>query len=69
MFVSGINKILNLCQVISGGRSYTCPTKMINGELFFHFKNDWHSVAAFVAENAEELVSEGGKVSSRPFKK
>lgn len=69
MLVSGINRVLNWCQVISGGRRYTCPTKMVDGNLFFHFKKEWHGVADFVSEHAEELVSEGGKVFSRPFKK
>ncbi len=69
MIVSGINSILKWCQVISGGRQYTCPTKLIDGKLFFKFKREWHSVAEFIADNAEELVSEGGKAFSRPFKK
>lgn len=69
MLVSGINRILNWCQVVSGGRRYTCPTKMIDGKLFFYFKKEWHSVAKFIFDQAEELVSEGGKVFSRPFKK
>ena len=68
MIVLGINKILNWCQIISGGRKYTCPTKFINGKLFFHFKKEWHSVAEFVSDYAEALVSEGGKVFSRHFK-
>lgn len=68
MLVSGINRILNWCQIISDGRHYTCPTKMIDGKLYFRFKKEWHSVAKFVSEYAEELVSEGGKVFSRPFK-
>ena len=54
MLVLGINKILNWCHITSGGRNYTCPTKLIDGKLFFH---------------AEELVSEGSKVFSRLFKK
>ena len=69
MLVSGINRVLNWCQIISGGRRYTCPTKMIDGNLFFHFKKEWYSVAEFVSEHAEELVSESGKVFLRPFKK
>ena len=69
MLVLGINKILNWCQIISGGRTYTCPTKLIDGKLVFHFKKEWHSVAEFVSDHAEELVSEGGKIFSRPFKK
>lgn len=69
MIVLGINKILNWCQITSGGRTYTCPTKLIDGKLVFHFKKEWHSVAEFVSDHAEELVSEGGKIFSRPFKK
>ena len=69
MLVLGINKILNWCQSTSGGRTYTCPTKLIDGKLFFRFKKEWHSVAEFVSDHAEELVSEGGKIFSRPFKK
>lgn len=67
MLVLGVNKILHWCQIISGGRRYTCPTKLIDGKLFFHFKKGWHSVAEFISDHAEELVSEGGKVFSRPF--
>ena len=68
MLVLGVNRILNWCQVLSGGRRYACPTKMIDGKLFFHFKKDWYSVAEFLSEYAEELVSEAGKVFSRRFK-
>lgn len=69
MLVLGINKILKWCQIVSGGRRYTCPTKEINGELFFIFKKEWHKVADFVSDHAEELIEEGGKVFSQPFKK
>ena len=68
MLVLGVNKILKWCQIVTSGRRYTCPTKYMNGELFFKFKNKWHKVADFVAEHTEELVEEGGKVFSRPFK-
>ena len=47
MLVLGINKILNWCHITSGGRNYTCPTKLIDGKLFFHFKKEWYSVACF----------------------
>ena len=36
MLVLGVNRILKWCQITTGGRRYTCPTKEINGELFFH---------------------------------
>ncbi len=44
MQVLGINHILKWVQIFSSGRRYTCPTKDINGELFFKFKNEWHKV-------------------------
>ena len=68
MLVLGINKVLKWCQIISGGRKYTCPTKVIDGELFFYFKKEWHKVAEFASEHLEELVQEGDKLFSRPFK-
>lgn len=68
MLVLGVNKILEWCQITSGGRTYTCPTKYIDGELFFRFKKVWHPVERFISDSADELVSEGGKVFSRPFK-
>lgn len=69
MVVLGVNKILKWCQISSGGRKYTCPTKYIDSNLFFRFKKVWHPVADYISEHAEELVEEGGKVFSRPFKK
>ena len=69
MIVLGINKVLDWCQIVSGGRTYTCPTKEINGELFFRFKRIWHPITEFISDNAHELVEEGGKIFSRPFKK
>ena len=38
MLVLGVNKVLNWCQVLSNGRKYTCPTKVVDGELCFAFK-------------------------------
>jgi len=69
MLVLGINRILNWLQITTGGRKYTCPTKLINGELFFKFKNQWHKAFDFLGEHVEELVEENGKVFSRLVKK
>ena len=69
MLILSINKILNWCQISAGGRSYTCPTKEINGELFFHFKKVWHPVSKYLFESSTELVEEGGKIISRIIKK
>lgn len=69
MIVSGINRILNWCQVIDGGRRYTCPTKEEGGKLFFHFKKKWHSVDKHSSNRTEELYySKDGKVRSRLFR-
>lgn len=69
MLVLGINKVLKWCRITNGSRTYTCPTKYINGELFFRFKNEWHKVAEFVSDHTEELVEESVKIFSRPFKR
>lgn len=69
MIVLGVNRILKWCQVFSSGKRYTCPTKVIDGKLFFHLKKEWHSVEKYIADNAEELIEEGGKIFSIPFKK
>lgn len=69
MLILGINRVLKWLQISSGGRSYTCPTKEINGELFFIFKKEWHRAADFLSEHTTELVSEGGKIISRQIKK
>lgn len=50
MIITVINKALKTVQIIAGTGTYTCPTKIINGELFFRFKNEWHEVAKFVTE-------------------
>lgn len=55
MMVSVINHILRCVQIISGGRKYTCPTKEINGELFFIFKNKWHKVIDFTSKFTSEF--------------
>lgn len=68
MLVLGVNKVLEWCQIVSGGRTYTCRTKEIDGKLFFIFKRQWHPVANFITEHTEELVREGGKIFSRPFR-
>lgn len=69
MLVLGINRVLNWLQITSGGRSYTCNTKEINGELFFIFKNEWHRVADYLSEHTTELIDEGGKIISRKLKR
>lgn len=69
MLVLGINRILKWVQITTGWGKYTCPTKEINGELFFKFKNEWHKVMDFTSEFTTELVSEGGKIISQKIKK
>ena len=70
MRIFGVNSILHWVQVFAdSGRKFTCPTKEINGELFFHFKNEWHRVADYVFEHTTELVSVGDRIIERKFKK
>ena len=69
MLVLGINKILKWCQITSGGRTYACPIKVTDGEIFFLFKKEWHKATQFASEHMVELVQEDGNVFSRPFKK
>ena len=69
MLVLGINRILKWVQITTGWGTYTCPTKEINGELFFKFKSEWHKVMDFASEHTTELVSEGGKFISQKLKK
>lgn len=69
MLVLGVNRILNWCQITTGGRTYTCRTKEIDGVLCFIFKRTWHPVAEFISKNAEELVQNSDKIISRPFTK
>lgn len=68
MLVLGVNKVLKWCQITTGRGTYTCPTKEIDGQLFFAFKKAWHPVAAYISDHAHELVEEGGKLFSRPFR-
>ena len=71
MIVLGVNRTSRMqwCQVLSNGRKYTCPTKEVDGKLYFIFKKVWHPVADFISETADELVEENGKFFWRPFTK
>lgn len=55
MLILNINKICEWVQIIANGRTYTCPTKTIDGELFFRFKKQWHKVAEYVSELTSEF--------------
>ena len=68
MLVLGVNRVLKWCRITTGRGTYTCPTKEIDGKLFFLFKRMWHPVTAYVSNHTHELVEEGGKLFSRPFR-
>lgn len=55
MEILSINHILKWVQITSGGKRYTCPTKEVNGVLFFKFKNEWHKVIDFTTELTSEF--------------
>ncbi|MBQ9870542.1 MAG: hypothetical protein IJM27_01295 [Eubacterium sp.] len=66
MTIFGINRICNWVQIFSDScRKYTCPTKEINGKLFFLFKKEWHPVEKYITEYTTELFEEGGRTFSR----
>ena len=70
MNVLGINRVCNWVQIYSDSfRHYTCPTKEIDGELFFIFKKKWHPVAKYLDDNARELVEEDGYLISHLISK
>lgn len=69
MRILSVNKVMELCQITTGGRRYSCPTKEINGQLCFLFKKVWHPIMDFLGEGTEELVREGGKLISKAIKK
>lgn len=69
MLILGVNKVLKWCQVTSLGRKYTCPTKVVDGQMLFKFKGVWHVLTDYVGEHTHELVEIEGKLVSQPFKK
>ena len=69
MRVLVVNKILKWCSVVSGGRTYTCQTKEIGGELCFYFKKAWHPVNKYISDHSMELARDGDKVFFRLFRK
>ncbi len=42
------NPFFEWVQVITSTGKYTCPTKLIDGKLFFKFKNEWHEVSKYL---------------------
>ncbi|MBQ6900771.1 MAG: hypothetical protein IJN72_08020 [Firmicutes bacterium] len=69
MIILGINRILGWVQITTGHARYTCPTKEIDGELFFRFKKEWHKVDDYILDYTHELVYEGKNVISRIYRK
>lgn len=55
MMVLGINHVLKWVQVLYNGKCYTCPMKEINGELYYHFKKEWHQVTKYISEYTTEF--------------
>ena len=50
MLVLGINYACNWVQITTGWGRYTCPMKNVGGELYFKFKNEWHSVKKYASD-------------------
>lgn len=68
MLILGLNTICKWCSITTGGRTYTCPTKNIDGRLFFRFKNQWHCVSDYISPYTMELVEINNRVIDRPYK-
>lgn len=37
--------------ILSNGRHYACPTREIDGEPQFKFKNEWHKVSDYADDD------------------
>lgn len=51
MLVLGINYACGWVQITTGSGRYTCPMEKRNGELYFRFKNKWHSVKEYASDS------------------
>lgn len=51
MEVWGINYACKWVQIYNEGRRYTCNMKEIDGELYFIFKKEWHSVKEYASDH------------------
>lgn len=67
MLVLGINRILKWAQIVSGGKRYTCPTKEINGELFWYYKKRKCRTPTGVSHLRLFLYNEGSNWSGVGF--
>jgi hypothetical protein len=66
--VLSVNDFLNTALITTHGCTYGCPTKTVNGELFFRFLNEWHSVAEYAGENTTIISDLGNGLVRRKFK-
>lgn len=69
MLILSVNKILKWCQITADGRTYTCPTEIIDNVLHFKFKNHRYKVSEYVGEYTTELVEKNGRIILEKFMK
>lgn len=50
MLIINIAKFLENVRISYEGKTYVCPTQMINNELYFKFKNELYIVADYMYE-------------------
>lgn len=55
MRVLGVNRILNWLQIVDS-KIYTCPTKEVDGELLFRYKNKWHRAIDYSYEKPTNSI-------------
>lgn len=55
IIVMTISKLIDAVIIFTHGARYTCPTKEVDGELMFWFKQKWRKVADHVIDATDDL--------------
>ena len=49
--VTGIVPNYNYCRILTHGCFYTVPTKIVDGEAYFRFKQVWYKLADYTTDH------------------
>ena len=66
--VFSLNDFIKVVSLNTHGCNYTCPAKLINGEWFFKFKNEWHLVDEYAREFTTIISDSGKGIIERKYK-